>query len=151
VFSQYTQLLDLLASHLNQRGISHQVLTGKTPTAQRDQLVQRFQDRDFPVFLLSLRAAGSGLTLTRAEHVFQVDQWWNPAVMDQAADRAYRIGQARPVQIHRFIAEGTVEEKVLQLLATKRETADMVLGAEQLGLTELGDDQLAELVGLRRN
>ncbi|MCX4682372.1 DEAD/DEAH box helicase [Streptomyces sp. NBC_01433] len=151
VFSQYTQMLDLLASHLNQRGISHQVLTGKTSTAQRDQLVQRFQDGGFPVFLLSLRAAGSGLTLTRAEHVFQVDQWWNPAVMDQAADRAYRIGQTRPVQIHRFIAEGTVEEKVLQLLATKRETADMVLGAEQLGLTELGDDQLAELVGLRRN
>ncbi|MGW6144446.1 DEAD/DEAH box helicase [Streptomyces sp. NPDC055140] len=150
VFSQYTQMLDLLATHLNRRGISHQVLTGKTPTAQRDQLVQRFQDGEFPVFLLSLRAAGSGLTLTRAEHVLQIDQWWNPAVMDQAADRAYRIGQTRPVQIHRFVAEGTVEEKVLQLLATKRETADMVLGAEQLGLTELGDDQLADLVALRR-
>lgn len=71
--------------------------------------------------------------------------------MDQAADRAYRIGQTRPVQIHRFIAEGTVEEKILQLLAAKRETADMVLGAEQLGLTELGDDQLADLVALRRH
>ncbi|MFD4243612.1 DEAD/DEAH box helicase [Streptomyces sp. NPDC058525] len=151
VFSQYTQVLDLLASHLNRRGIPHQVLTGKTPTGQRDQLVQRFQDGEFPVFLLSLRAAGSGLTLTRAEHVLQIDQWWNPAVMDQAADRAYRIGQTRPVQIHRFVAEGTLEEKVLQLLAAKRETANMVLGAEQLGLTELGDDQLADLVALRRH
>ncbi|WP_442815239.1 DEAD/DEAH box helicase [Streptomyces sp. NBC_01298] len=151
VFSQYTQVLDLLATHLKRRGIPHQGLTGKTPTGQRDQLVQRFQDGEFPVFLLSLRAAGSGLTLTRAEHVLQIDQWWNPAVMDQAADRAYRIGQTRPVQIHRFVAEGTVEEKVLQLLAAKRETADMVLGAEQLGLTELGDDQLADLVALRRH
>ncbi|MFE4304867.1 DEAD/DEAH box helicase [Streptomyces sp. NPDC056891] len=151
VFSQYTQVLDLLASHLNRRTIPHQVLTGKTPTGQRDQLVQHFQDSQVPVFLLSLRAAGSGLTLTRAEHVLQIDQWWNPAVMDQAADRAYRIGQTRPVQIHRFVAEGTVEEKVLQLLAAKRETADMVLGAVQLGLTELGDDQLADLVALRRH
>ncbi|MFD6464882.1 DEAD/DEAH box helicase [Streptomyces goshikiensis] len=151
VFSQYTQILDLLASHLGRRGIPHQVLTGKTPTGQRDKLVRRFQDGEFPVFLLSLRAAGSGLTLTRAAHVFQVDQWWNPAVMDQAADRAYRIGQSQPVQVHRFVAEGTVEEKVLQLLTAKRETADMVLGAEQLGLTELGDAQLADLVALRRH
>ncbi|QDN54168.1 DEAD/DEAH box helicase [Streptomyces sp. S1D4-20] len=151
VFSQFTQMLDLLAAHLHRRGIPHQVLTGHTPTAKRDQLVEGFQNGDFPVFLLSLRAAGSGLTLTRAEHVFQIDQWWNPAVMDQAADRAYRIGQRRPVQIHRFVADGTVEEKVLQFLAAKRETADMVLGAEQLGLTELGDDQLADLVALRRH
>jgi len=150
VFSQYTQMLDLLAAHLNRRSIPHQVLTGRTPTAQRDQLVQQFQNGEFPIFLLSLRAAGSGLTLTRAEHVFQIDQWWNPAVMDQAAVRAYRIGQTRPVQIHRFVADGTVEEKVMQLLAVKRETADMVLGAEQLGLTELGDDQLADLVALRK-
>jgi superfamily II DNA or RNA helicase len=149
VFSQFTQMLALLATHLDRRGIPHQVLTGSTPTAQRDRLVERFQNGEFPVFLLSLRAAGSGLTLTRAEHVFQIDQWWNPAVMDQAADRAYRIGQTRPVQIHRFVADGTVEEKVLQLLAAKRETADMVLGAEQLGLTELSDDQLADLVALR--
>ncbi|WP_405968918.1 DEAD/DEAH box helicase (plasmid) [Streptomyces sp. NBC_00015] len=149
IFSQYTQMLDLLAAHLHRRGITHQVLTGQTSAARRDQLVERFQDGAFPVFLLSLRAAGSGLTLTRAEHVFQIDQWWNPAVMDQAADRAYRIGQTRPVQVHRFVADGTVEEKVLQLLAAKRETADMVLGAEQLGLTELGDDQLADLVALR--
>ncbi|MEU5437253.1 DEAD/DEAH box helicase [Streptomyces sp. NPDC020719] len=149
VFSQFTQVLDLLAAHLHRRGIPHQVLTGRTPAAKRDQLVERFQNGEFPVFLLSLRAAGSGLTLTQAEHVFQIDQWWNPAVMDQAADRAYRIGQSRPVQIHRFVTDGTVEEKVLQLLAAKRETADMVLGAEQLGLTELNDDQLADLVALR--
>ncbi|WP_431357629.1 DEAD/DEAH box helicase [Streptomyces lydicus] len=151
VFSQFTGMLDLLSSHLKRRGIPYEVLTGSTPAGQRDRLVGRFQDGAFPIFLLSLRAAGNGLTLTRAEHVFQVDQWWNPAVMDQAADRAYRIGQTRPVQIHRFVAEGTVEEKVHQLLAVKRETADMVLGAEQLGLTELGDDQLADLVALRRH
>ncbi|MFE1781117.1 helicase-related protein [Streptomyces sp. NPDC059506] len=127
------------------------MLAGQTPTAQRDRLVERFQSGEFPVFLLSLRAAGSGLTLTCAEHVFQVNQWWNPAVMDQAADRAYRIGQTRSVQIHRFVVEGTVEEKALQFLTAKRETADMVLGAEQLGLTELGDDHLADLVALRRH
>lgn len=150
VFSQYTLMLDLLAGHLARRGIAHQVLTGQTPAGERDRLVGRFQNGEFPVFLLSLRAAGSGLTLTRAEHVFQVDQWWNPAVMDQAADRAHRIGQPRPVQVHRFASEGTVEERVLQLLAAKREQADLVLGAAQLGLTELGDDALADLVALHR-
>ncbi|WP_370131450.1 DEAD/DEAH box helicase [Streptacidiphilus sp. EB103A] len=150
VFSQYVEMTSLIAGHLERRRVRHEVLTGSTGTAQRQRLVDRFQDGDFPVFLLSLRAAGTGLTLTRAEHVVQYDQWWNPAVMDQASDRAYRIGQTRPVQVHRLVSEGTVEERLMALLAAKRTMADSVVNSTDLRLTELGDDQLADLVALRR-
>ena len=101
------------------------------------------------MFLLSLKAGGTGLNLTRATHVVHYDRWWNPAVEDQATDRAYRIGQDRPVQVHRLIAEGTLEDRIAALLATKRELADAVVGAGEAWIAELSDAELAELVSLR--
>lgn len=112
-------------------------------------MVGRFQDGEVPVFLLSLRAAGTGLNLTRAEHVVHFDRWWNPAVEAQATDRAYRIGQTRPVQVHRLIAEGTIEDRIADMLRRKQDLADAVLGAGEAALTELTDAELAELVELR--
>ena len=102
-----------------------------------------------PVFLLSLKAGGTGLTLTRATHVLHYDRWWNPAVEDQATDRAYRIGQDRPVQVHRLIAEGTLEDRIAALLEKKRELADAVIGSGEGWIAELSDAELAELVSLR--
>jgi SNF2 family DNA or RNA helicase len=112
-------------------------------------MVRRFQDGEVPVFLLSLKAAGTGLNLTRAEHVVHYDRWWNPAVEAQATDRAYRIGQTRPVQVHRIVAEGTIEDRIAELLARKRALADAVLGSGEAALTELTDAELADLVELR--
>ena len=101
------------------------------------------------MFLLSLKAGGTGLNLTRADHVIHFDRWWNPAVEEQATDRAYRIGQTRPVQVHRLITQGTIEERVGQLLARKRALAHAVLGGGEAALTELSDDELRDLVTLR--
>ncbi|CAM5455226.1 hypothetical protein SALBM217S_03385 [Streptomyces griseoloalbus] len=112
VFTQYVTMARLLERHLRDRGTPAALLHGGTPVARREELVRRFQDGEFPVFLLSLKAAGTGLNLTRADHVVHYDRWWNPAVEAQATDRADRIGQARPVQVHRLIAEGTVEDRI---------------------------------------
>lgn len=139
----------LLERHLTARGVPSQLLHGGTPVAEREALVRRFQAGEVPVFLLSLKAAGTGLNLTRAEHVVHYDRWWNPAVEAQATDRAYRIGQTRPVQVHRLIAEGTVEDRIAEMLGRKRELADAVLGAGEAALTELTDAELAALVELR--
>jgi SNF2 family DNA or RNA helicase len=113
-------------------------------------MVEAFQAGEVPVFLLSLKAGGTGLNLTRADHVIHVDRWWNPAVEDQATDRAHRIGQTRPVQVHRMITQGTVEEKVAELLRRKRSLADSVLSTGETALTELSNDELLDLVSLRR-
>ncbi|GGX68655.1 DEAD/DEAH box helicase [Streptomyces fructofermentans] len=149
VFTQYVQMARLIERHLHARGVHTQFLHGGTPVSERDAMVQRFQDGEVPVFLLSLKAAGTGLNLTRAEHVVHYDRWWNPAVEAQATDRAYRIGQTRPVQVHRLIAEGTIEDRIADMLTRKRELADAVLGAGESALTELTDTELAELVELR--
>ncbi|MEU7470688.1 SNF2-related protein [Streptomyces sp. NPDC044984] len=149
VFTQYVRMARLLERHLAARGVPTQFLHGGTPVAEREAMVRRFQDGEVPVFLLSLKAAGTGLNLTRAEHVVHYDRWWNPAVEAQATDRAYRIGQTRPVQVHRIIAEGTVEDRIAGLLERKRELADAVLGSGEAALTELTDAELAELVELR--
>ncbi|MFH8658848.1 DEAD/DEAH box helicase [Streptomyces afghaniensis] len=149
VFTQYVQMARLLERHLAARGTPSQFLHGGTPVAEREAMVRRFQDGEVPVFLLSLKAAGTGLNLTRAEHVVHYDRWWNPAVEAQATDRAYRIGQTRPVQVHRIVAEGTIEDRIAELLARKRELADAVLGSGEAALTELTDAELADLVALR--
>ncbi|MFC9125432.1 DEAD/DEAH box helicase [Streptomyces sp. NPDC057099] len=149
VFTQYVQMARLLERHLAARGTPSQFLHGGTPVAEREAMVRRFQEGEVPVFLLSLKAAGTGLNLTRAEHVVHYDRWWNPAVEAQATDRAYRIGQTRPVQVHRIIAEGTIEDRIAELLVRKRELADSVLGSGEAALTELTDAELAELVELR--
>jgi SNF2 family DNA or RNA helicase len=149
VFTQYVGMGRLLERHLAQLGVSAQFLHGGTSVAEREAMVRRFQDGDVPVFLLSLKAAGTGLNLTRAEHVVHYDRWWNPAVEAQATDRAHRIGQDRPVQVHRLIAEGTIEDRIADMLSRKRQLADAVLGSGEAALTELTDAELAELVELR--
>ncbi|MFD9337033.1 SNF2-related protein [Streptomyces sp. NPDC060028] len=150
VFTQYVTMARILEKHLTARGIASQLLHGGTPVPRREELVDRFQAGEVPVFLLSLKAAGTGLNLTRAGHVVHYDRWWNPAVEEQATDRAYRIGQTQPVQVHRIIAEGTVEDRIAEMLEAKRALADAVLGSGESALTELTDRELADLVSLRR-
>ncbi|WP_405762791.1 DEAD/DEAH box helicase [Streptomyces sp. NBC_00045] len=150
VFTQYRQMANLLEKHLAERGVPTLLLHGGTPVNAREEMVDRFQRGEVPVFLLSLKAAGTGLNLTRATHVVHYDRWWNPAVEDQATDRAYRIGQDKPVQVHKLLAEGTVEDKVSKLLESKRALADAVVGSGEAALTELSDADLAELVALGR-
>lgn len=149
VFTQYVQMGRLLERHLATRGMRTLFLHGGTPIAEREAMVDRFQSGEVPVFLLSLKAAGTGLNLTRAGHVVHVDRWWNPAVEAQATDRAYRIGQTQPVQVHRLIAEGTIEDRIADMLARKQDLADAVLGSGEAALTELTDAELAQLVELR--
>ncbi|MEU5401589.1 SNF2-related protein [Streptomyces sp. NPDC005963] len=151
VFTQYVQMGRLLERHLSARGVRTLFLHGGTPVMERETMVERFQSGEVPVFLLSLKAAGTGLNLTRSGHVVHVDRWWNPAVEAQATDRAYRIGQTQPVQVHRLISEGTIEDRIADMLARKQELADAVLGSGDAALTELTDAELAELVGLRRD
>ncbi|MFF1713812.1 DEAD/DEAH box helicase [Streptomyces sp. NPDC058268] len=151
IFTQYVEMARILESHLSARGIGTQLLHGGTPVPRREEMVDRFQSGEAPVFLLSLKAAGTGLNLTRAGHVIHYDRWWNPAVEEQATDRAYRIGQTQPVQVHRLITEGTVEDRIAELLAAKQALADAVLGeGGESALTELSDADLADLVSLRR-
>lgn len=150
VFTQYVTMARILEKHLTDRGIPCRLLHGGTPVARREELVDLFQSGEVPVFLLSLKAAGTGLNLTRAGHVVHYDRWWNPAVEEQATDRAYRIGQTQPVQVHRIIAEGTVEDRIAEMLEAKRALADAVLGSGESALTELTDRELADLVSLRR-
>lgn len=144
VFSQWTSLLDLVEPGLRERGISWLRLDGST--RNRGDVVDRFQsEAGEPVMLLSLRAGGTGLNLTAADHVFLLDPWWNPAVEAQAADRAHRIGQERPVVVHRLIATNTVEEGILAMHARKRALADAALeGAD--GSTRLSRDDLLDLL-----
>ncbi|MFF1459534.1 SNF2-related protein [Streptomyces sp. NPDC058330] len=149
VFTQYLRMGRLLEQHLAVRGVRTQFLHGGTPVAEREAMVNRFQAGEAPVFLLSLKAAGTGLNLTRAGHVVHFDRWWNPAVEAQATDRAYRIGQTQPVQVHRLIAEGTIEDRIAGMLARKQGLADAVLGGGESALTELTDAELTDLVELR--
>jgi SNF2 family DNA or RNA helicase len=152
VFTQYAQMGRLLQAHL-QDAFAQEVLFlhGGTPQKQRDVMLSRFQnDADAPgVFVLSLKAGGTGLNLMRANHVFHYDRWWNPAVENQATDRAYRIGQTRDVQVHKFICLGTLEERIDELIESKRELADSIVGTGESWLTEMNSDELAEIVALR--
>jgi SNF2 family DNA or RNA helicase len=144
VFSQWTSLLDLIEPHLAERGLPFVRLDGST--RDRAGVVATFQDpAGPPVMLLSLKAGGTGLNLTEADHVFLVDPWWNPAVEDQAADRAHRIGQDKPVMIYRLVALDTVEERILGLQAKKRALADAALGEADRAAALTRDDLLALL------
>jgi SNF2 family DNA or RNA helicase len=145
VFSQWTSLLDLLEPPLERAGIVFARLDGST--RDRAGVVARFQSAAGPpVMLVSLKAGGTGLNLTAADHVFLLDPWWNPAVEDQAADRAHRIGQERPVLVYRLVAEATVEERILALQASKRAIADAALGQAEGAAAGLTRDDLFELL-----
>ncbi len=149
VFTQYVAMAHLLKRHLDQREIGNQLLHGGTPVPRREHMVDRFQEGDVSVFLLSLKAAGTGLNLTRADHVIHYDRWWNPAVEEQATDRAHRIGQSKSVQVHRLIAEGTIEDRIASIHESKRELADAIVSSGEAALTELSNEELADLVELR--
>ncbi|MGW4554739.1 SNF2-related protein [Streptomyces sp. NPDC004365] len=149
VFTQYVGMARLITAHLASRAVPVDLLHGGTPVPERERMVDRFQSGATPVLVLSLTAAGTGLNLTRAGHVVHVDRWWNPAVEEQATDRAYRIGQTQPVQVHRLITEGTVEDRIAEMLEAKRALADAILGSGESALTELTDRELSDLVSLR--
>ncbi|MFI8230719.1 SNF2-related protein [Streptomyces sp. NPDC085900] len=150
VFTQYVGMARLITAHLAARAVPVDLLHGGTPVPERERMVDRFQGGATPVLVLSLKAAGTGLNLTRAGHVVHFDRWWNPAVEEQATDRAYRIGQTQPVQVHRLITEGTVEDRIAEMLEAKRALADAILGSGESALTELTDRELSDLVSLRR-
>jgi non-specific serine/threonine protein kinase len=150
IFTQFREMTTPLATFLAQvYGRSGLVLHGGTPVAERKKLVDQFQrDEGPPFFVLSLKAGGTGLNLTAASHVIHFDRWWNPAVENQATDRAFRIGQKKNVVVHKFVCKGTVEEKIDALIATKANLATELLeGAETL-LTEMNDEALLRLVTL---
>jgi SNF2 family DNA or RNA helicase len=145
VFSQFIGHLSILREFCDSQSIEYQYLDGSTPTKERAKRVDAFQNGEGDLFLISLKAGGTGLNLTAADYVIHMDPWWNPAVEDQASDRTHRIGQKRPVTVYRLIAKGTVEEKIIDLHKTKRELADALLdGAEASAKMSL-DDLMAVL------
>jgi superfamily II DNA or RNA helicase len=144
VFSQFVGHLALIRAHLDERGIGYQYLDGATPVQQRAAAVDAFQAGEGELFLISLKAGGSGLNLTAADYVIHMDPWWNPAVEDQASDRAHRIGQQRPVTIYRLVARNTIEDKIVQLHDHKRGLADDLLEGSDLS----GKMSLDEMMSL---
>ncbi|MPZ89349.1 MAG: ATP-dependent helicase, partial [Nitriliruptorales bacterium] len=150
LFTQFTEFAELLLPHLSACFDSDVLyLHGKTPKKRRDEMVQRFQSDGGPaIFLLSLKAGGTGLNLTAATHVVHLDRWWNPAVENQATDRAFRIGQRRNVQVRKFICTGTLEEKIDLVIEEKKALADLVITDGERWLTELSTDALRDMFTL---
>ena len=145
VFSQFVGHLAIVRTHLDGLGISYRYLDGSTPAAKRKREVDRFQSGEGDLFLISLRAGGQGLNLTAADYVIHLDPWWNPAVEDQASDRAHRIGQTRPVTIYRLVMRNTIEESILDLHRSKRDLADSLLeGTDMTG--KMSADELLALI-----
>ena len=146
LFSQFTSMLELLASRLDEAGLRHFTLQGSTPKPVRAELVRRFNGGEADVFLISLRAGGTGLNLTAADIVIHYDPWWNQAAQNQATDRAYRIGQNNPVQVYKLIAQDTIEEKILEMQQAKQSLADTVTGSADGAILSMRPDQLLELL-----
>jgi SNF2 family DNA or RNA helicase len=153
IFTQFAEMGGLLQTYLaEQLGVEVLFLHGGTPQKQRQPMVERFQaEGGPPLFILSLKAGGVGLNLTAANHVFHFDRWWNPAVENQATDRAFRIGQRRNVQVHKFLCNGTVEDKIDALIESKQALAASVIGTGETWLTELSTADLRDLVALDRD
>jgi SNF2 family DNA or RNA helicase len=149
-FTQFTEFAEMLLPHLSARfGTDVAYLHGGTAKKRRDEMVARFQSADGPpIFLLSLKAGGTGLNLTAANHVIHLDRWWNPAVENQATDRAFRIGQKRNVQVRKFICTGTLEEKIDEMIEDKKALADLVINDGEGWLTELSTRDLRSLFAL---
>lgn len=152
IFSQFTEIGAALERYIGQTlHINTYYLHGGTNAKRREQMIADFQDPETEpsVFLLSLRAGGVGITLTKANHVFHFDRWWNPAVENQATDRAFRIGQRKNVFVHKFVALGTVEERIDQMIEEKRGLAAAIVGADESWLTELDNETFTDLIALR--
>jgi SNF2 family DNA or RNA helicase len=152
IFTQFKGMGDLIRRHLQDCfGTEVMFLHGGTPKKQRDVMVERFAEPGGPsIFLLSLKAGGTGLNLTRASHVFHYDRWWNPAVENQATDRAFRIGQMKNVQVHKFVCAGTLEDKIDEMIEHKKGVAGRVVGTGEGWLTELSNAELKSIFALRR-
>ena len=146
LFSQFTSMLDLLAKRLDEAGVSHFTLQGSTPKPVRAELVRRFNGGEADVFLISLRAGGTGLNLTAADIVIHYDPWWNVAAQNQATDRAYRIGQQNPVQVYKLIAQDTIEEKIVALQQAKQSLAETVTGSADGAILSMKPEELLELL-----
>jgi superfamily II DNA or RNA helicase len=150
IFTQYAEMGALLQAHLSESFGETLYLYGGTPTHERTRLIERFQAGEARLFVLSLKAGGAGINLTRANRVFHYDRWWNPAVENQATDRAFRIGQTQPVQVHKMICRGTLEERIDELITRKLALAQNIVGAGEDWLTELSTEELRDLLVLRR-
>lgn len=148
IFTQYIEMGEMIRGLLKKKfGIEAPFLNGSVPKGKRDEMITKFQEREFPVFILSLKAGGTGLNLTAANHVIHYDRWWNPAVENQATDRAYRIGQKRFVHVHKFISTGTLEEKIDAMLEKKQSLNDQIIQSDSW-ITELSTEDLRELIHL---
>ncbi|KST64293.1 DEAD/DEAH box helicase [Mastigocoleus testarum] len=154
IFTQFAEWGKLLKPHL-EKNLGREILFlyGSTTKKKREEMIDRFQHdpQGPPIMILSLKAGGVGLNLTRANHVFHFDRWWNPAVENQATDRVFRIGQTRNVQVHKFVCTGTLEEKIHDMIESKKQLAEQVVGTGEEWLTELDTDQLRDLLLLDRN
>jgi SNF2 family DNA or RNA helicase len=153
VFTQFTEIGEALQHYLKTQLHYHTYyLHGGTNRKKREQMISEFQDpqTNASIFILSLKAGGVGITLTKANHVFHFDRWWNPAVENQATDRAFRIGQKKNVFVHKFVTLGTLEEKIDQMLEDKQKIADSVVGSDESWLTELDNDSFKKLIALNR-
>ena len=146
LFSQFTSMLDLIRARLEEEDITSFTLQGSTPKAVRAELVRRFNQGEVSVFLISLKAGGTGLNLTAADIVIHYDPWWNVAAQNQATDRAYRIGQKSTVQVYKLITQDTVEEKILDLQAAKQDLADKVTGSAEGSILNMTPQELLQLL-----
>jgi SNF2 family DNA or RNA helicase len=145
VFSQFIGHLKIIREHLDKEGISYQYLDGSTSTKDRKKRVDAFQDGQGDLFLISLKAGGLGLNLTAADYVIHMDPWWNPAIEDQASDRAHRIGQTRPVTIYRLVCKNSIEEKIVRLHQEKRDLAGSLLEGSDIS-AKMSSDDLIDLI-----
>jgi SNF2 family DNA or RNA helicase len=152
IFTQYAEMGTFLQAYLEeQAGGEVLFLHGGTPAKRREAMVQQFQSPNGPaLFILSLKAGGTGLNLTHANNVFHYDRWYNPAVENQATDRAFRIGQTRNVQVHKFICLGTLEERIDAMIESKKNLAEQIVGEGEGWISEMSTDELRALVTLRR-
>jgi SNF2 family DNA or RNA helicase len=154
VFTQFTEIGDSLQHYFHQTcHYNTYYLHGGTTRQKRERMIEEFQhpDTEPSIFILSLKAGGVGITLTKANHVFHFDRWWNPAVEDQATDRAFRIGQKKNVFVHKFLAIGTLEERIDQMIEDKKSIAGAIVGADESWLTELDNDAFKQLIALNRS
>ena len=152
IFTQFTEIGATLTQLLKAKYHNTYYLHGATTRKRREQMITEFQDpqTEASIFILSLKAGGVGITLTNANHVFHFDRWWNPAVENQATDRAYRIGQKKKVFAHKFVTIGTLEEKIDTMLERKQKMADSVIGTGESWLTELDNEAFRELIQLSK-
>jgi len=151
IFTQFTEIGNQLARRLEiDLHATVYYLHGGTSRIRREQMISHFQNPDGPpaLFILSLKAGGVGITLTRANHVFHFDRWWNPAVEDQATDRVFRIGQRRNVFVHKFVTVGTLEERIDRLIEEKKQMATLIVGTDESWLSTLDNDTFKQLIAL---